>query len=225
MTDDWDPSIPKHKELAHQIELGNGIPEMRHISSARNALKNVGFEIEHEEDLADRSDEIPWYYPLEGDMRKAQTFWDYLTVWRTSKMGQFFTHNGTWFMEKVGLIPKGTWSVGESLRLAGEALVAGGQSKVRRSFISVGLGFDLPLHSPTAVYANVPCRQSQAQDKLGSIPAIYLPCEQPIYNDTLLYFIRLVALVLPDVPILKVMTSANCRLICRFNWGVNARYC
>ncbi|TEB36756.1 delta-sterol C-methyltransferase [Coprinellus micaceus] len=130
MTEDWDPSIPRHKELAHQIELGNGIPEMRHISSARNALKNVGFDIEHEEDLADRSDEIPWYYPLEGDMRKAQTFWDYLTVWRTSKMGQFFTHNGTWLMEKVGLIPKGTWSVGESLRLAGDALVAGGQSKL-----------------------------------------------------------------------------------------------
>lgn len=21
-------------------------------------------------------DEVPWYYPLEGDMRKAQTLWD-----------------------------------------------------------------------------------------------------------------------------------------------------
>ena len=130
MTDDWDPSVPRHKELAHQIELGNGIPEMRHISVARQALKNVGFEIEHEEDLADRPDEIPWYYPLEGDVRKAQTVWDYFTVWRMSKMGQFFTHNGVWAMEKLGLIPKGTWSVGESLRVAGEALVAGGQSKV-----------------------------------------------------------------------------------------------
>ena len=25
MTDDWDPSIPEHKELAHQIEIGIGI--------------------------------------------------------------------------------------------------------------------------------------------------------------------------------------------------------
>jgi sterol 24-C-methyltransferase len=174
MTEDWDPSIPRHKELAHQIELGNGIPEMRHISSARNALKNVGFDIEHEEDLADSSDEIPWYYPLEGDMRKAQTFWDYLTVWRTSKMGQFFTHNGTWFMEKVGLIPKGTWSVGESLRLAGDALVAGGQSKVRRSLTPLPPS-TLTYHCnlPPAVYANVPCRQPQAKNDLASIPVFF----------------------------------------------------
>jgi hypothetical protein len=108
---------------------------MRHISVARQALKNVGFEIEHEEDLADRPDEIPWYYPLEGDVRKAQTVWDYFTVWRMSKMGQFFTHNGVWAMEKLGFIPKGTWSVGESLRVAGEALVAGGQSKVSYLFL------------------------------------------------------------------------------------------
>ena len=49
MTDRWDPSIPEHKHLAHQIEIGNGIPEMRPIQKAREALVNVGFEILHEE--------------------------------------------------------------------------------------------------------------------------------------------------------------------------------
>ena len=130
MTDTWDPSIPRHKELAHQIELGNGIPEMRPIRSARQALKTVGFEIEHEEDLADRPDPIPWYYPLEGDIRKAQTWWDYFTVWRMSWSGKLVTHNAIRVMEAVGLVPKGTHDVGESLKVAGDALVAGGQTKV-----------------------------------------------------------------------------------------------
>jgi hypothetical protein len=26
--------------------------------------------------LAERDDHVPWYYPLEGDIRKAQTLWD-----------------------------------------------------------------------------------------------------------------------------------------------------
>jgi len=130
MTDTWDPSIPSHKALAHEIEYGNGIPEMRPLRLAREALKTVGFEIEHEEDLADRPDDVPWYYPLEGDIWKAQTFWDYLTVWRMSWSGKLVTHNAIRLMEFVGLLPKGTWQVGEALKVAAAALVKGGQTKL-----------------------------------------------------------------------------------------------
>ena len=131
MTDDWDPSIPEHKALAHQIEIGNGIPEMRSISKSRNALKTVGFQIEHEEDLAARPDAIPWYYPLEGDVRKAQTCWDYLTVWRMSWSGQLVSHTAIRVMELIGLVPKGTFDVSEQLKVAADALVKSGQKKVR----------------------------------------------------------------------------------------------
>jgi sterol 24-C-methyltransferase len=44
MNDNWDPSIPQHKALAHQIELGNGIPEMRPLCLACEVLTKVGFE-------------------------------------------------------------------------------------------------------------------------------------------------------------------------------------
>jgi sterol 24-C-methyltransferase len=54
MTDAWDPSIPEHKAVAHGIEVGDGIAEMRTYAAARKALNTVGFEILHEEDLADR---------------------------------------------------------------------------------------------------------------------------------------------------------------------------
>jgi len=130
MTDRWDPSIPDHKHLAHQIELGNGIPEMRPLSKSRKAFDAVGFHVEHEEDLAERPDPVPWYYPLEGDIFKAQTAWDYFTVWRMTWAGKLITHNGLRVLELFGIVPKGTWKVGEALRVAGDALVEGGRTKV-----------------------------------------------------------------------------------------------
>jgi sterol 24-C-methyltransferase len=130
MTESWDPSIPEHKELAHAIEFGNGIPEMRPMYKSRRALLTVGFEIEYDEDLAERPDVVPWYYPLEGDIRKAQTFWDYFTVWRMSWSGKLVTHNALRFLEFFRIIPKGTWEVGEALKVGGDALVKGGQTKV-----------------------------------------------------------------------------------------------
>ena len=131
MTDNWDPSIPSHKEVAHGIEIGNGIPEMRPIRMVREALVNVGFEIEHEDDLADRPDPVPWYYPLEGNIWQAQTLWDVFTVWRMSSSGKFVTHHGLWLIEKLGIVPKGTWEVGETLKIAADALVESGREKVR----------------------------------------------------------------------------------------------
>ena len=130
MTDDWDPSIPEHKALAHEIELGNGIPEMRPLSKSRDALKTVGFNVEHEEDLAERPDEVKWYYPLEGDVWKAQTVWDMLTVWGTSWSGMLITHTIMWIMELIGLLPKGTLQVVNSLKSARTGLVKGGQLKL-----------------------------------------------------------------------------------------------
>lgn len=134
MTDTWDPSIPEHKAIAHGIEVGDGIAQMRTMADAKKALKTVGYEVELEEDLAARPDEIPWYYPLEGDISKAQTFWDYFTVFRMSAVGIFFTHNVLWLLQLLHLVPKGTFEVGETLKEAAVALVAGGQQKVSHTF-------------------------------------------------------------------------------------------
>lgn len=65
MADHWDPSIPEQKAIAYEIEIGNGIAEMRTMATARKALKTVGYQVEMDDDLADKGDEIPWYYPLE----------------------------------------------------------------------------------------------------------------------------------------------------------------
>ena len=163
MTDKWDPSIPEHKEVAHGIEIGNGIPEMRPLAKAREAIIKVGFQIEHEEDLADRPDPIPWYYPLEGDIRKAQTLWDVFTVWRMSSSGKFVTHHGLWFIEKLGIVPKGTWEVGETLKIAGDALVASGREKVSELCHRFTYTRARLLTSLSALHANVPRGVAEAE--------------------------------------------------------------
>ncbi|KAE8207776.1 hypothetical protein CF327_g7258 [Tilletia walkeri] len=130
MTDAWDGSNPEHKRIAHGIEVGDGIPEMRSIAAARDALTKVGFEIEQEQDLADVGDKISWYYPLEGDIRKCQTLWDVVMCWRMTWFGKLTTQSTVKLLEMVKLAPKGTYDVGESLKVAADALVAGGQTKL-----------------------------------------------------------------------------------------------
>jgi len=55
---------------------------MRPFEAARKAIKSVGFEVLHEEDLADRDDKVKWFTPLEGNIFKAQTLWDGECAWR-----------------------------------------------------------------------------------------------------------------------------------------------
>ena len=135
MTDAWDPSVPSHKDLVHRLELGNGIPELRTLASSLEALKTVGFEILQQEDLAERDDAVKWFYPLEGDLRKAQTMWDMFTCWRTSWSGKRITQSVIWIMEKTGIAPAGTHKIGEALMVAADALVEGGREKVSAHII------------------------------------------------------------------------------------------
>ncbi len=130
MTDSYDESNPEHRAIAYGIEIGDGIPKMYKTEVARNALKNVGFEIEYEKDLADMDDEIPWYYPLMGSWKYMQTFGDFFTIVRTSKFGRFVTMEGCGLLEKVGIAPKGTKQVTAALEDAAVNLVKGGQEKL-----------------------------------------------------------------------------------------------
>lgn len=53
-----------------------------------------------------------------------------LTVFRMSRVGKIITQNSVWGLEKIGFVPKGTFDVGESLKTAADALVAGGKAKL-----------------------------------------------------------------------------------------------
>lgn len=130
MTDEYDENNEEHRRIAYGIEVGDGIPKMYKKEVADKALRNVGFEIIYEKDLADNNDEIPWYAPLAGDWKYVQTIGDLWTYFRTSATGRKITTLTVGALEKVGFAPKDSVKVTEALEEAAIYLVEGGKQKL-----------------------------------------------------------------------------------------------
>lgn len=130
MTDEYDENNEEHRRIAYGIEVGDGIPKMYKKDVADKALRNVGFEIIYEKDLADNNDEIPWYAPLAGDWKYVQTIGDLWTYFRTSATGRKITTLTVGALEKVGFAPKDSVKVTEALEEAAIYLVEGGKQKL-----------------------------------------------------------------------------------------------
>ncbi|KAK5987903.1 Delta(24)-sterol C-methyltransferase [Cladobotryum mycophilum] len=131
MTEEYDNDDMEHRKIRLDIEQGDGIAQMVKISDGLAAFKDAGFEVQVTEDLAaDDDGPAPWYWPLDSDLRYAQTFWDYFTVLRMNKTGRDIAHAFFGVLEKMGIIPTGTKKTAESLGKAAEALVAGGKKKL-----------------------------------------------------------------------------------------------
>src|SRR5215469_1698920 len=64
MTGQYDNDNLHHREIRLGIEQGDGISNMDTIPVALKAIKDSGFELLLNEDLADREDPAPWYWPL-----------------------------------------------------------------------------------------------------------------------------------------------------------------
>jgi sterol 24-C-methyltransferase len=109
------------------------------ISEGLHAIKAAGFELEFHEDLAQRPDEIPWYYPLAGDLKYVRSVSDLFTVLRMTKIGRGAVHKLVGALEMVGIAPKGTQKTADTLAVAADCLVAGG--KVHHE-----LPFNIPRH-------------------------------------------------------------------------------
>lgn len=130
LTEDYDETNARHREIAYGIEIGDGIPKMFKGSVAEAALKKVGFEILEARDMSNVGDKIPWYYPLTGDWRYVQTIGDLFTFARTSKIGRWVTMEGTGLLEKVGIAPKGSKKVTVALEEAAVHLVNGARENL-----------------------------------------------------------------------------------------------
>jgi sterol 24-C-methyltransferase len=101
------------------------------MQQAPDVLVKVGFEIQYEEDLGERNDDVPWNYPLEGDVTEAQTFRDIFTCWRTSTSGKFVTHHDLAMSESLRLVPKGTWGIRETLKIVEDSIIKIKTSKIK----------------------------------------------------------------------------------------------
>lgn len=130
MTKNYDESNPKHRSIAYEIELGDGIPKMFDVETATKALIDSGFTIKVARDLADNDDSVPWFYPLTGEWKYMQSISDLATFFRTSYLGRKVTTTLVSLMERVGIAPQGSTKVTAALEEAAVGLVAGGKSKL-----------------------------------------------------------------------------------------------
>lgn len=127
MTDKYDNDNLAHREIRLGIEQGDGISNMCKVSEGLAAMKAAGFEMLHHEDLADRPDPMPWYWPLSGDLKYIQSVFDIFTIVRMTKVGRYIMHNMIGALEAIKLAPAGTKKTANSLAWAGDCLVAGGK--------------------------------------------------------------------------------------------------
>lgn len=119
MTDAYDPSDYEHQQIKKEIELGNGLPDVRTTNQCLEAFKAAGFEVLVDEDLA-RVSPTPWYAPLDTSRISLSNF-------HLTKVGRFITHYMVSLLEFLRLAPEGSVRVSNFLEKGGDALVAGGR--------------------------------------------------------------------------------------------------
>ncbi|KAL6981160.1 Cycloartenol-C-24-methyltransferase [Sarracenia purpurea var. burkii] len=122
MTNSFDRDNKEHQKIKAEIELGNGLPDVRVTGQCLEALKQAGFEVIWERDLVADSP-IPWYLPLDKTHFSLSSF-------RLTAVGRFVTKNMVMALEYVGLAPKGSQRVQAFLEKAAEGLVDGGRKEI-----------------------------------------------------------------------------------------------
>ncbi|PSN62928.1 hypothetical protein BS50DRAFT_558645 [Corynespora cassiicola Philippines] len=130
MTEKYDNDNPHHREIRLGIEVGDGISNMEKVDAAVRAMKTAGFELEHHEDMANRDDPAPWYWPISGDVKYISTIGDVLTILRMTKLGRGIVHKFVSALETIGLAPAGTQKAADNLALAADSIVAGAKEKL-----------------------------------------------------------------------------------------------
>ncbi|CAB4446121.1 unnamed protein product [Rhizophagus irregularis] len=103
VTDKYDPNDPEHRRIIRGVEYAD-------VVSA--------------EDMALNDDTIPWYYPLEGDIRK-------------SLVGG---------LEKVGIAPAGSFQTQIVLETAGDCLVEGGKLGILLPICSISWYYSIFIY-------------------------------------------------------------------------------
>ncbi|KAI3739082.1 hypothetical protein L2E82_29473 [Cichorium intybus] len=122
MTEAFDPNNQEHQQIKAEIELGDGLPDIRSTRQCLAALKEAGFEVIWEKDLA-KDSPLPWYLPIDTSQFSLKNF-------RVTSIGRFFTRNMIKAFEYMGIAPKGSQRVQAFLEKAAEGLFVGGKKEI-----------------------------------------------------------------------------------------------
>eukprot|EP00295_Goniomonas_pacifica_P002334 CAMPEP_0175818758 /NCGR_PEP_ID=MMETSP0107_2-20121207/7715_1 /TAXON_ID=195067 ORGANISM="Goniomonas pacifica, Strain CCMP1869" /NCGR_SAMPLE_ID=MMETSP0107_2 /ASSEMBLY_ACC=CAM_ASM_000203 /LENGTH=348 /DNA_ID=CAMNT_0017130977 /DNA_START=1 /DNA_END=1047 /DNA_ORIENTATION=+ len=121
VTDAYDRTSEAHNKIRHDIEVGNGLPEIVHTSVVDRDLAAAGFVDIETLDKAEEGDK-PWYHPL-----SAGYSWSGL---RHTRLGRALTGYFVWALETARLAPAGSYEVSNTLCQGADGLVAGGKAKI-----------------------------------------------------------------------------------------------
>ena len=127
MTDEYDNDNVRHREIRLGIEQGDGISNMCKVSEGLAAIDAAGFDMMMHKDLAAGDHDLPWYWPISGELKYIQSARDIFNICRMTHWGRFIMHNLAGVMETVGVAPAGTKKTADSLAKAADCLVAGGR--------------------------------------------------------------------------------------------------
>ena len=130
LTNQYDSSIPEHRNIREGIEYGNGIANMPLEKDALAAIEAAGFVLEYCEDAANNTDIVPWYYPVAGDWAHLQRLSDIFLVFRVTWLGLLLIHGFLFLLETIGLLPEGTKRAADVLAAAGKHLTEGGKKGI-----------------------------------------------------------------------------------------------
>eukprot|EP01095_Lingulamoeba_sp_RSL-Kostka_P010907 TRINITY_DN400_c0_g3_i2.p1 TRINITY_DN400_c0_g3~~TRINITY_DN400_c0_g3_i2.p1 ORF type:complete len:378 (+),score=162.67 TRINITY_DN400_c0_g3_i2:67-1200(+) len=121
LTDKYDPNNDVHKQIKKGIEEGDGLPDIATTQEVVDALKEAGFEILIEDDIAVKKNESDtvWYDPLSPKFTPSN--------FQHTALGKYLCGQFLKIMESIKLIPKGTYGVQSILQTAAVSLVEGGK--------------------------------------------------------------------------------------------------
>lgn len=121
MTDRFDDQNPVHRRIKADLQLGGGLLVIDDMPTVDHALRSVGFEVLETRDLTQQSGpSVPWYEPLAGSGVSLATF-------RSTRIGRWVTHTSVRALEALGIAPKGSLRVVETLNLCAAAMVEAGR--------------------------------------------------------------------------------------------------
>ncbi|KAI9772565.1 MAG: Delta(24)-sterol C-methyltransferase [Geoglossum umbratile] len=139
MKDNYDKSNPRHKAIRQGIEAGSGISSLVTVSEGLAAFKAVGFEVEKHGDVGEEQWYAPWWYPIAGDFKYMDSWWDFFTILRLTKIGRAAVHTLVGVLEMVGLAPKGVQKTADTMAWTADCLVEGGsEGLITPMYLMVG---------------------------------------------------------------------------------------
>ncbi|KAI8870936.1 Delta(24)-sterol C-methyltransferase [Ramicandelaber brevisporus] len=122
-TDKYDPENAEHRRVARDIEFGSGLPKLFTTTECLAALKEVGFEVEYSQDLAEShiGGDVPWYADLQPSSKIV------IRGFSRSPIGIRLTAMVVRALEFVRIAPRGSYEVQKVLLTAADSLAEGGK--------------------------------------------------------------------------------------------------